>query len=151
MLKAKLYLVMGFTAVAAVMFTACTSETSGSPSASVPTPAPVPTLETERENPAIITDRTGREWDVTPARDVYGMNPDYFNYGLGIGAIPSVDDPTVLEEGNSGYPSVDSRIQVFGVNHNGEQRAYSVRALTRHEVINDIYPGDSNQYVAVTY
>ena len=42
---------------------------------------------------AIITDRTGREWDVSHARDVYDMNPDYYNYGLGIGAIPSVDNP----------------------------------------------------------
>jgi hypothetical protein len=79
------------------------------------------------------------------------MNPDYFNYGLGIGAIPSVDDPTVLEEGDSDYPSSDSHIQVFGVNHNSEQRAYTVSALSRHEVFNDIYPGESNQYVSVAY
>ena len=103
------------------------------------------------KNRIIITDRTGREWDVTHAREVYGMNPDYFNYGLGIGAIPSVDDPTVLEQGDPGYPDSDSRIPVFGVNHNGEQRAYSVIALSRHEVFNDIFPGESNQYVAVTY
>jgi hypothetical protein len=102
-------------------------------------------------NRAAITDRTGREWDVTHARDVYGMNPDYFNYGLGVGAIPSVDDPRVIEEGNSGYPDPDSQIQVFGVNHNGEQRAYSVSALTRHEVFNDVYPGESNQHLAVAY
>jgi len=103
------------------------------------------------KNRVIITDRTGREWDVTHARDVYGMNPDYFKYGLGIGAIPSVDDPTVLEQGDSGYPNSDSRIPVFGVNHNGEQRAYSVTALSRHEVFNDIFPGESNQYLAVAY
>ena len=102
-------------------------------------------------NKVTITDRTGREWDVTHARDVYGMNTDYFNYGLGIGAISSVDDPTVLEQGDSGYPNSDSRITVFGVNHNGEQRAYSVTALGRHEVFNDIFLGESNQYVAVAY
>jgi len=117
----------------------------------MPTPSPAPIPETERENPAIITDRTGRDWDVTHARDVYGMNPDYFNYGLGIDAIPPVDDPTVLEEGDSGYPGSDSHIQVFGVNHNGEQRAYSVSALTRHEVFNDVYPGESHRYLAVAY
>ena len=79
------------------------------------------------------------------------MNPDYFNYGIGIGAIPSVDDPTVLEEGDLGYPSSDSHMQVFGVNHNGEQRAYSVSTLTQHEVFNDVYPSESNQYLAIAY
>lgn len=151
MLKPKLFLLMGLVTMVAIMFTACTSEAPGPTLAPMPTPAPAPTPETGHENPAIITDRTGREWDVTHARDVYGMNPDYFNYGLGIGAIPSVDDPTVLEEGDSGYPSSDSHIQVFGVNHNGEQRAYSVSALTRHEVFNDVYPGESNQDLAVAY
>ncbi len=103
------------------------------------------------EENLVITDRTGRDWDITHANNVYGMDPRYFNYGLGLGAIHSVDDPTVLEEGDSGYPVPDSNIQVFGVNHNGEQRAYSVSALTRHEVFNDVYPGESNQYLAVTY
>ena len=114
------------------MITGCTPEASETPT-------------------GIITDRAGRDWDVTHARDVYGMNPDYFNYCLGIGAIPSVDNPTILEEGDSGYPNPDSRIQVFGVNRNGEQRGYSVSALTRHEVFNEVYPGESNQYLAVTY
>ena len=99
----------------------------------------------------VITDRIGRVWDITHANNVYGMDPRYFNYGLGLGAIQSVDDPTVVKEGDSGYPVPNSNIQVFGVNHNGEQRAYSVSDLTRHEVFNDVYPGDSNQYLAVTY
>ena len=135
MLKAKLYAVMGFATVAVIMLTACTSELS----------------VTGSEDPAIVTDRTGRQWDVAHARDVYSMNPDYFNYGLGISAIPSVDNPTVLDEDDPGYPTADNRTQVFGVNHNGEQRAYSVSALTRHEVFNDVYPGESNEHVAVTY
>jgi hypothetical protein len=132
MLKAKLFQIITIATVGAIMITGCIPETSGTP-------------------PGIITDRTGRDWDVTHARDVYSMNPSYFNYGLGIGAIPSVDDPTVFEEGDSGYPDPDSRIQVFGINRNGEQRAYSVSALTRHEVFNEVYPGESNQYLAVTY
>ena len=132
-----------------LLFTACTIQ-APSPTPS-PIPAPVLAPESESENTAVIRDRTGRLWDVTHARDVYGMNPDYFNYGLGIGAIPSVDNPIILKEGASGYPSSDSHIQVFGVNHNGEQRAYSVSALTRHEVFNDVYPGESNQHVSVAY
>jgi hypothetical protein len=146
MLKVRLYSILGFVAVAAVVFIACTSETRGPVSTPIPT-----TPKIAQENLAIITDRTGREWDVTHARDVYGMNPDYFNYGLGVGAIPSVDEPTILEEGDPDYPSVDSRTPVFGVDHNGEQRAYSVNALTQHEVFNDFYPGDTDQYLAVAY
>ena len=103
------------------------------------------------EDKATITDSTGREWDVTYAREAYDMNPEYYNYGLGIGAIPSVDDPVIIEEGDPEYPKSDSRMGVFGVNHNGEQRAYSVVDLTNHEVFNDKYPGESEQYVAVTY
>ena len=63
-------------------------------------------------NRAIITDRIGREWDVTHARDAYAMNPDYFNYGLGIGAIPSVDEPTVLEEEDFRRSSLKTRIHL---------------------------------------
>lgn len=103
------------------------------------------------DSAAFITDRTGRQWDVTHARDNYDLNPDFYNYGLGLGAINSVDDPEIITEGESGYPEPDNRITVFGVNHNGEQRAYSVHALTRHEVFNDIYPGESEQYLAVTF
>ena len=108
-------------------------------------------LDKAEESASIIIDRTGRKWDVTHARDTYDMNPDYYNYGLGIGAIASVDSPVIIEEGDMFYPGPDSDIQVFGVDHNGEQRAYIVKDLTGHEVFNDMYPGTSEQYVAVTY
>ncbi|MFC1902920.1 DUF3179 domain-containing (seleno)protein [Chloroflexota bacterium] len=144
MFKVNVLLVL-FLVAAAVVFTACTAETIS------PQPNPVTAPKSQSENPAIIIDRTGREWEVTHARDFYGMNPDYFNYGLGVGAIPSVDRPTVLEEGEPGYPSANSHTPVFGVDHNGEQRAYNISALTQHEVFNDIYQGDANQYVAVAY
>ena len=44
-----------------------------------------------RSDSKVITDRTGRHWDVTHAYEFYDMDPIYFNFGLGIGAIPSVD------------------------------------------------------------
>ena len=122
-----------------LLLTACTIQAPGS------------TPESESGKTAVISDRTGRMWDVTHARDVYDMNPDYFNYGLGVGAIPSVDNPTILDEGDPGYPDSASSILVFGVDHNGEQRAYNASDLSRHEVFNDIFPGESNQYVAVAY
>ena len=100
---------------------------------------------------AIITDRTGRNWDVTYARDTYDMNPDFYNFGLGINAIKSIDKPVIIREGESGYPEQSSNLLIFGVNHNNEQRAYSVTSLSRHEVYNDIYQGEIDQYVAVTF
>ena len=138
-----------------LLFTACNVQAPSPTPSSVPiptlSPAPAPAPELESRNTAFIRDSAGRIWDVTHARDVYDMNPNYFNYGLGIGVISSVDNPKVFDEGDSGYPDPDSRTSVFGVTHNGEQRAYSVSALERHEVFNDIYPGESNQYLAVTY
>ena len=153
MLKLKRNLVISAVILFMLLFTACTVQTpSPAPlSKPAPTPGSVPAPETESNNTAVIRDRTGRDWDVTHARDLYDMNPDYYNYGIGVGAIPSVDNPTILEEGDSGYPDPDNQFQVFGVNHNGEQRAYSVIALSWHEVFNDVYPGESNQYVAVTF
>jgi hypothetical protein len=99
----------------------------------------------------IITDRIGRDWDITHAQYVYGMDPRYFNFGLGVGTIPSVDNPRVIEEGDPEYPPSDSRLAVFGLNHNGEQRAYAVEDLSRHEVFNDQYPGNVGNYIAVTF
>ena len=151
MLKLRGNIVISVVILFALLFTACTTQAPDPKPSTTPTPTPAPAPEPESGNPVFIMDQTGRLWDVTHARDIYDMNPAYFNYGLGIGAIPSVDDPTVLEERDPGYPSSDSQIQVFGVNHNGEQRAYSVSALTRHEVFNDVYPGESNQYLAVAY
>ena len=151
MLRLKGRIVISVVIMFALLLTACTIQAPRQTPSPVPAPTPGPAPAPESENRAVIKDRTGRLWDVTHARDVYDMDPDYFNYGLGVGVIPSVDAPTVFEEGDSGYPDSDSRIHVFGFNHNGEQRAYSVSALTRHEVFNDIYPGESNQYVAATY
>ena len=138
-MKKRVYPIIGFIVVATIIFSACASADPG------------PTPTDEPGNPAIITDRTGRSWDVTHARDTYGMNPDYFNYGLGVGAISSVDNPILFREGDPGYPDPESNILVFGVNRNGERRAYSVSALTRHEVFNDVYPGESDRYLVVTY
>lgn len=117
------------------------------PPAPTPTPEPVP----ETASRDIIQDNKGKLWDITHAREIYDMEPRYFNYGLGVGVIASVDEPTVLEEGDDGYPDPDSRVRVFGVDRNGEQRGYNVTDLSYHEVFNDVFPGDTDQYVAVTF
>jgi len=108
-------------------------------------------IENTEDNQVFITDRDGREWNVTHARDTSGMQPSYFNFGIGVDAIPSVDNPEILTEGDAGYPFADDEMAVFGVDHNGEQRAYPVSDLNRHEVFNDIFPGTSNRYIAVTF
>ncbi len=103
------------------------------------------------EKKVFITDRTGRKWDITHAKNTYNMRPEYFNFGIGVGAIPSVDDPKIVDKGSAGYPKSTSRVPVFGVNHNGEQRAYGVGDMARHEIFNEKYPGESDQHVAVGY
>lgn len=149
MLKGNIVII--FVTLFVVLFAACLSEAPGSTQSPWPTPNRPAIPESELKIPAIITDRSGRDWDVTHARNVYGMDPDYFNYGLGIGAISSVDNPKILAEGDIDYLEPGKRINVFGVNYNGEYRAYNVGAMSRHEVFNDVYPGESDQYVAVTY
>jgi hypothetical protein len=139
-------IVIGVLILLALLLSARTIKTNYT----VPTPnSPIPAPESEKL--AIIKDYTGRYWDLAHARDAYGMNPNYFNYGPGIGATPSIDNPTVVEEGDPRYPESYSNIPVFGVRHNGEQRAYSVEAMKSYRVFNDIFPGESNQYVAVAY
>lgn len=97
----------------------------------------------------VIVDRNGREWDISHAVKKYNMKSEYFNFGIGLGSIPSVDSPIVVEEDSREYP--DDNFSVFGVNHNEEQRAYSVWQMTRHEVFNEKYPGKAEQHVSVAY
>jgi hypothetical protein len=99
----------------------------------------------------VITDQTGRSWDISHAFSAYKMKPKYFNFGIGVGAIPSVDVPIVIDKDDPSFPLPDEDFAIFGVDHNGQQRAYSVSALTRHEVYNDVYPGDVDRYVSVAY
>jgi hypothetical protein len=104
---------------------------------------------------AVLVDRQGVEWDVTHARDAYGMDPELFHFGLGVGAIASFDSPVVVDSTSSGYPDqvANAQLEVYGVNYNDEQRAYPVDQLTQHEVFNEAYPGEggTTAYLAVTY
>lgn len=99
---------------------------------------------------AIITDRTGRTWNVTHALHWYGMDPDHFNFGLGVGAIPSVDTPRVIKPGEPGYPE-QRDLEVFGLWYEGGRYAYPIADLTRHEVFNVKLGGDTANYAAVAY
>jgi hypothetical protein len=102
------------------------------------------------EEQIIITDQTGRAWDITHAFYEYGMSREYFNFGIGVGAIPSVDNPQVVYAQSGLAPDPDSEMPVFGVELGGEARAYPVELLNNHEVVNDIFPEDAG-YVSVAY
>ena len=59
---------------------------------------------------------------------------------LGFDAIPAILDPEFVT-----VAEADSRMepmeQVLGLSVNGEHRAYSVRMLSRHEIVNDVVGG----------
>jgi len=84
-----------------------------------------------------ITDRTGKKWDVTHAVQKYGLNPGNFQYGLGPYAITPINNPEMLSPRDEGYPADNSGEAVIGLEIDGDARAYSIRTLSRHEVVND--------------
>lgn len=105
-----------------------------------------------RQNGRItITDQTGREWDVTHAVEVYDMDPEFFNFGIGVGAIPSIDNPVELTDSDPGYPDENDNREIFGVVIDDTPRAYGVNTLVRHEVFNETFEGATVTYAAVSY
>ncbi len=66
---------------------------------------------------------------------------------LGFDAIPAILDPKLVTASEA-EASMDRDEQVLGLSINGEQRAYSIRMLSRHEIVNDVVGGVP---VAVTW
>ena len=60
--------------------------------------------------------------------------------------IPSIDKPEFLTADKAGYLKDDDRI--LGVYHSGEARAYPIRILNWHEIVNDKF---KDKAVAITY
>lgn len=96
----------------------------------------------------IITDRSGKEWDVTHAVENYGFETNSFQFGLGPNAIKPINNPVMISQGEPGYPSDNSTEPVIGLEVDGDERAYSIQVLTGHEVVNDRVGGKD---VAVVY
>jgi hypothetical protein len=103
----------------------------------------------------LITDQTGKSWDITLAVKNYGMNKEDFKIGLGPNAITPINFPEMIAPGESGYPEEGSSERVIGVSINGESRAYLISAIASlgdisslHEVVNDIVGGEQ---VAILY
>ena len=55
-------------------------------------------------------------------------------------AIPAISNPTLITA-DEADAVLDPDEQVMGLSINGEQRAYSVRQLSRHEIVNDTVGG----------
>jgi len=66
---------------------------------------------------------------------------------LGFDAIPAILNPDFITAGEA-ERSMESDEQVLGLSINGDNRAYSVRMLSRHEIVNDVVGGVP---VAVTW
>ncbi len=66
---------------------------------------------------------------------------------LGFDGIPAILDPDFVSV-EEAQKWMDPDEQVLGLSINGDNRAYSVRMLSRHEIVNDVVGGEP---VAVTW
>ena len=111
-------------------------------------PGTIQTAAVEQRDMIFITDRTGKRWDVTHARDKYGLVPSGYQYGLGPYAIRPILNPQMLFPDDLGYPESSEYFLVLGTSLSGFARAYPIAVLSRHEVANEQF-GDI--HVAVAY
>ena len=95
-----------------------------------------------------IIDRTGKEWDITHAVNVYGFEPDRFMFGLGPDAIKPILKPQMLSPGDEGYPENTAGFTVMGTSFNGLPRAYKLTVMSSHEVVDEVF---GTAHVAVAY
>jgi len=75
------------------------------------------------------------------------INPAEIVDAAGYDAIPAINDPVIVDAGRAGARLEDTE-QVMLVVLDGQARAYPVRSLIRHEIVNDILGGTP---VAVTW
>lgn len=77
----------------------------------------------------------------------YLIHPDKLLTGCpGMDCIPSIDDPKYVGSSEADYLKPEDR--VIGLEINGESRAYPLKILSSHEIVNDRVGGKP---VAVTY
>jgi hypothetical protein len=60
--------------------------------------------------------------------------------------IPSIDEPQFIAAADARF--LDDEDRVIGVSRNGIARAYPIRILEHHEVVNDIFAGEA---IVITY
>ena len=71
---------------------------------------------------------------------------EIFHGGPQRDGIPSIDSPKFLKAGSAGFLRSEDR--VLGVFHNGVAKAYPVRIMNYHEIVNDNFSGKP---VVITY
>jgi hypothetical protein len=60
--------------------------------------------------------------------------------GVKVDAIPALDNPKMIGAGEASYLNDDDR--VFGIDINGDARAYPLRIMNWHEMANDVVGGE---------
>jgi len=87
----------------------------------------------------IITDQTGKQWNISYGVHFYGMVSSRYNFGLGPFAITPINFPDFISPGEPGYPAPGETFPVLGAELGTEERAYRLRDLRSHEVANDVH------------
>jgi hypothetical protein len=96
----------------------------------------------------LIRDNTGKKWDITHAVNEYGFDPEGFQFGAGPFAIKPILQPQFMSPGDLGYDSVDQNDPVIGVSLFGNVRAYPLKILRGHEIVDEKF---DSTHVAVGY
>ena len=96
-----------------------------------------------------IRDRLGKHFDITHAVRQYGMRRAGFEHGIDVNAFPKLENPKMLEAGDSGYPGRrEGGLDVIGARVGDDARSYAVDHVVRHEIVNDVIGGS---HAAVAY
>ena len=77
------------------------------------------------------------------------INPRNFHHGIGKDKIASIDAPEFVENDDPMLErlGISMETRVIGYAFEGEARAYPVRTMNRHEIVNDTF-GDTHLTVA---
>ncbi len=113
-----------------------------------PTEQSGPKAVVERDGKVFIIDVTGKSWEVTHAKEMYGMEPHLFQYGLGPYAIRPILDPEMLSKGERGYPADNDIFLVLGTEIDNDARAYPLEVMSYIEIVDEKF---GNTHVAVAY
>lgn len=104
-------------------------------------------LDQEEDSGELEINSSGEEVKRTEDGTKYTVHPDRLRRGCpSIDCIPSIDDPEFQEASEADWLRPGDR--VIGLEINGSSRAYPLRILRRHEIVNDRIDGEP---VAVTY
>ena len=110
------------------------------PATATPGSSPAPTTPTLVSTPSPAPTPT----ETTPD---FGLIPNAIVSLLPKDAIRAILEPEFIS-GQSAEDQMDDIEHVIGVSINGDARAYPIRMLSRHEIVNDVVGGES---VAVTW